>query len=327
MDSNLILLPTRIKNVIRMSGLVLALSLSLSSCSSGQPELTHSAVPVAGIAFTSERDGQRELYLIQPDGSGLTRLTDHESVDSDPAFSPDRTLLAFRSRRDGSSDIFIMAADGSSTPINIFPDPAESFDDEFQPKWHPDGNLLAVFTDRFLPPMGNCRTQAGVHHLAFIPLDAERPTINHFDDLAGEQETLTWSPDGSALAFGSICRGNHVQVQSWDAISGQVTALTAPDFGSAGPDFAPDGRFLAFTSGRDGPSDIFILDLMSGELRNLTQSQNKDRQPSWSPDGTMIAFTRNEEGNDDIYIIVVATGETLRLTQHPARDLLADWGS
>ena len=327
MNSNLILLPKRAKNVIHMSGLALVLYIALSGCSSAPDEIARSTTPVEGIVFTSERDDQRELYLIQPDGRGLTRLTEHESVDSDPAFSPDRTMVAFRSRRDGSSDIFIMPADGSTEPVNIFPDPADSFEDEFQPKWHPDGLQLAVFTDRFLPPMGSCRAQAGVHHLAFIPLDAERPTIDHFNDLAGEQESLTWSPDGSSLAFGSICTGNHVQIQRWNAASGQVSALTAPEFGAAGPDYSPNGRFLAFAASRDGPSDIFILDLQTGELRNLTQSQTKDRQPSWSPDGTQIAFTRNVDGNDDIYILTVDTSVIQRITTDPARDILADWGS
>lgn len=41
--------------------------------------------PVAGIAFVFERSGNKEIYLIQPDGTGLTRLTDDPDIDADPA--------------------------------------------------------------------------------------------------------------------------------------------------------------------------------------------------------------------------------------------------
>jgi Tol biopolymer transport system component len=279
---------------------------------------------VKGIAFTSERDGNREIYLIQPDGTELTRLTSDPSVDSDPAWSPDGTKIAFRSRRGGSSDIFIMGADGS-TPINIIKDRPDSMDDEFSPAWHPEGLMLAIYTDRFLPPMGDCRGSLGVHHLAFIPLEEEKPTIRHFDDLSGEQSSPTWSPDGKTLAFSSICNENNARIYLWNLDSREITRLTNRDTNAAGPAFSPVEQFLAFSSVRERASDIFILDLKTGEVRNLTQSEHSDRQPTWSPDGRQIAFTRNVDGNDDIFVIDIDGRNLLRLTDHPSRDILPAW--
>ena len=94
------------------------------------------AEPTTGILFSSERDGNLELYLVQPDGSGLTRLTDHPAIDTDPDWSPDGRQIVFRSRRDGSSDIFVMGANGSQL-TNLVRDPRDSRDDEFQPAWNP----------------------------------------------------------------------------------------------------------------------------------------------------------------------------------------------
>ena len=42
----------------------------------------------AKIAFVSQRDGNQEVYVVDPDGSNLTRLTNNPACDSDPAWSP-----------------------------------------------------------------------------------------------------------------------------------------------------------------------------------------------------------------------------------------------
>ncbi len=140
-----------------------ALVLVLWGCGGGARA---TAEPASGILFTSERDGNLEIYLVQPDGSGLARLTDEPGVDTDPAWSPDGRQIVFRSRRDGSSDIFIMDADALH-PANLVRDPRDSLDDEFVPAWNPDGETLAVYTDRFFAlTSGSCRGNWGAHHLA-----------------------------------------------------------------------------------------------------------------------------------------------------------------
>ena len=60
------------------------------------------------IAFTSNRDGNYEIYLMNIDGGGLRNLTAHPANDSAAAWSPDGKKLAFISSRGGGSDIYIM---------------------------------------------------------------------------------------------------------------------------------------------------------------------------------------------------------------------------
>lgn len=164
----------------------------LGAACGGAPEPSE---PTSGILFVSDRDGNWEIYLVQADAKALTRLTQEPEVDGDPAWSPDGRQIAFRSRCDGSSDIFVMGADGSR-PENLIRDPHDGFDDEFSPVWNPDGETLALFTDRFQPPMGSCQGGLGVHHLALMPVTGGTGSIRHFDAWPREQETFAWSPDG-----------------------------------------------------------------------------------------------------------------------------------
>jgi dipeptidyl aminopeptidase/acylaminoacyl peptidase len=77
-------------------------------------------VPAAGadfgatngtIAFVSLRDGNSEIYAVNPDGTELNRLTNNPRSDRTPAWSPDGTKIAFASSRSGNFEIY---ADGTN---------------------------------------------------------------------------------------------------------------------------------------------------------------------------------------------------------------------
>ena len=73
-------------------------------------------VNVSGqIVFVSDRDGDKEIYLMDADGENLLQLTNNDaSGDISPVWSPDGELIAFDSERDGDREIFVMDAEGGN---------------------------------------------------------------------------------------------------------------------------------------------------------------------------------------------------------------------
>ena len=69
---------------------------------------------IGRIVFTSLRDGNPEIYVMDSDGGNQERLTNHPASDAAPDWSPDGTRIAFASWRDGNGDIYVMDADGKN---------------------------------------------------------------------------------------------------------------------------------------------------------------------------------------------------------------------
>lgn len=96
------------------------------------------------IVFVSNRDGNAEIYIINPDGSGLTNLSNNPAHDHSPAWSPDGSKIAFRSRRgEGFYNLYVMNADGSSevrlTGLLVF-----DMQQQFPISWSPDGTRVVI---------------------------------------------------------------------------------------------------------------------------------------------------------------------------------------
>jgi Tol biopolymer transport system component len=99
------------------------------------------------IAFTSDRDGNSEIYTINPDGSDLVRLTNNAGVDSYPTWSPDGRMIAFisetpadgvaifRMNEDGTNKTLITPISSSQADVRLFLTPSLS--------WSPDGGRIA----------------------------------------------------------------------------------------------------------------------------------------------------------------------------------------
>ena len=132
------------------------------------------------IAFTSDRDGDEEIYVMNADGSGLRQLTQNEEPDAEPTWSPDGQQLAF-SRGLGIRRGHLR--DERRRHLRAPADLTEGQDDE--PAWSPTGARSR--------PRASAIGVREIYVMNADGTDQRRLT----DDLGVYGGKASWSPDGS----------------------------------------------------------------------------------------------------------------------------------
>ena len=260
------------------------------------------------IAFSSNRDGNSEIYAINADGSGLARLTNDPAEDLRPSWSPDGRRVAFISDRDGSFEIYTMTADGSGL-ARLTNDAAYDRD----PSWSPDGRRIAFQSDRG----GNWE---------IYTINADGSGLARLTDNPAEDLHPSWSPDGRRIAFTSG-RGGNWEIYTINADGSGVARLTNNSASDRDPSWSPDGRRIAFESDRGGNPEIYTMNADGSNVTRLTSNPASDWYPSWSPDGQLIAFASDrDDGNYDIYTMNADGSGLARLTNNSAYDTSPSWG-
>jgi formylglycine-generating enzyme required for sulfatase activity len=216
------------------------------------------------IAFVSDRDGNREIYVMNADGSGQTRLTDNPALDWTPAWSPDGTRIAFMSDRDGNPEIYVMNADGSGQ-TRLTDNPTL----DQLPAWSPDGTLIAFASDRD-------------DNWEIYVMNADGSGQTRLTDNPALDWEPTWSPDGTRIAFVSFRDGN-AEIYVMNADGSAQTRLTDNPTLDQFPAWSPDGTRIAFASFRDGNWEIYVMNADGSGQTRLTDNPADDAVPAWSP--------------------------------------------
>ncbi len=263
------------------------------------------------IAFTSSRDGNAEIYVMDANGRNQERLTNHPATDELPDWSPDGTKIAFVSHRDGNrSQIHIMDADGENvirlTDLRV---------GIRRPEWSPDGKKIAF------------SVEGRDWHIVVMDADG-----NNRVRLEGQAADPSWSPDGGQIAFVSARDGgSEIYVIGVD---GQRRKRLTRDLAPKGdPSFSPDGRRIAYVAAERlglnqlGLGQIYVVGARGGKRERLTHNEENNWGPAWSPDGQMIAYYVIVDGTFHTTIhLMTADGRYIRQLSHGrnARDFAPD---
>jgi TolB protein len=122
--------------------------------------------------------------------------------------------------------------------------------------------------------------------------------------------TPSWSPDARALAYTTYRPNPDIFISLiYQGVMQNPTKSVGTNYL---PVFSPDGRQMAFMSGRDGNPEIYVMNVDGSNLRRLTNHPAEDSSPTWSPSGSQIAFTSGRIGKPQIYIMSAADGSGLR---------------
>ena len=264
------------------------------------------------IAFCSYRDGNSEIYVMNVNGTNVTRLTFDAAADQEPSWAPDGSKIVFSSDRGATAGypaIYVMAANGTN-PIRL----TTHAHQDSAPAWSPDGSKIAFTSKR-----------DGYSEIYVMNADGSnqvRLTNNGATDT-----NPAWSPDGSMIAFTSRRDGNYEIYVMYANGSNQVR-LTNSGATDTNPAWSPDGSKIAFDSCSGGTDDYEICVINAdgtGQIR-LTNNTVHDESPAWSPDGSMIAYySVVDSTNLEIFVMMAdGTGAT-RLTTNTATDNDPAW--
>jgi Tol biopolymer transport system component/DNA-binding winged helix-turn-helix (wHTH) protein len=265
------------------------------------------------IAFWSNRDGKKEIYVMDADGSNVKRLTHNLADDVNPSWSPDGRKILFDSERDGNQEVYVMDADGGNQLRLTRNNAADT-----TPSWSPDGSLIAFASNRDTGPPYN------PYNPDIYVMNADGSNVRRIVNDAEYDVGPQWSPDGRKIVF-MTGRNRNFDVYEMNADGTGQRNLTADhDKSDGAPVWSIDGHNIAFARRIEGRDQIFVMDSAGGNLKRVTHNAANNGAPRWSPDGSKLIFHTDQDGNFEIYMTSV-DGELAQLTDDAADDLAPDW--
>ena len=238
------------------------------------PLLVYKFPPITKIAFQTERDGNREIYLIDSEGQNPTRLTNNTATDFQHSWSPDGKHLVYASNQDGNYEIYRVDVDGSNR-LRLTNDSAS----DTSPSWSPDGQKIVFAT-----------TRHGSTNAEIYVMNSDGSNLVRLTDNSTNDGSPTWSPDGTKIAY---VNGGVLSIMDADG-SNPNPITSRPEVYVYEFQWSPNGNQIAFRGETSTfNQEIYVVQVNGSGLTNLSQSTYADLYPRWSPDGFKLAYSCN----------------------------------
>ena len=213
------------------------------------------------IAFTSDRGGGDNIWVIDRDGSNPRAIT-RESFRllNQPAWTPDGAFIVARkhftsARSVGAGEMWLYHRSGIGSGLAMTKARTREKDSD-EPAFSPDGRYL------------------------------------YFSDDATPGGTFEYNKDPNGQIF---------VIQRLDRHSGEIVALITGPGGAVRPTPSPDGRSLVFIRRERGKSVLMLFDLASGRITPLTDTLDRDLQETWSIHGVYPGMSWTPDGRSIVY--------------------------
>ena len=268
----------------------------------------YEGVCLTKLAFVSNSSGNKEIYVSDYDGHNITQITDDRSIALLPRWSPDGKKLLFNSYKGGKGPMLYMKTFSSDSERLI--SSREGLN--IGACWSPDGRKVALT----LSPKGNqdifiiglegkildrVTNQWGIDvspvfspdgkKMAFVSNRSGSPQLYILDLVNGREERLTFegnyntSPAWSStdkIAFVSMNRGRF-DIYTVDPDGGNLRRLTEDHGNNEDPCWSPDGRYILYSSNREGNYHLYCMNAFGKNKRRITYMNGDQTSPSWAP--------------------------------------------
>jgi TolB protein len=236
------------------------------------------------IVYALAQGAGKEICISDFDGANVKQLTQNQSINLSPTWSPEGRRIAFTSYLRRNPDLYLIDVDGRNLqPLSRHPGLNVS------PSWSPDGKKIAL--------MMGMEGKSDIYLMDSNGGNPRRLTKGH-----GNEASPTWSPDGEWIAFVSDRSGSpQIYIMAQDG--SRVRRLTFEGSYNTQPSWSPKGDRIAFCARAEGRFEIFTTGIDGAGLRRMTSNSGHNESPSWSPDGRYIAFSSTRTGVSKIFIM------------------------
>ena len=258
------------------------------------------------IAFVQQQGKDREIYLVDFDGSNPVPLTQDHGINLSPAWHPSGNKIVYVGFQGRHTKLFaIDVGSGSRRVLAEYPGLNAAA------AWRPGhGELAATLSMGGNPDIYLLNESGGV--------------VRQLTKGWSIEVSPCWSPDGNRLAYVSSETGNP-QVYVLEVAGGSSRRITFQGTYNTDPAWSPKGDLIAYTGQAHGAFQIFVIRPDGSGNRQLTSGAGNNESPTWSPDGRLIAFSSDREGSRAIWVTVVNGQGLRRLTHLGGEQRMPDW--
>ena len=252
------------------------------------------------ILASCEKNGRKEIYVMNFDGSATRQITKHQSIAFSPAWHPDGNKFAY--------SLYVTKSNNQKN-INLY-------------EYNFDNNQVRLLSNRRGINSGSTYSPDG-KNIALTMSFLGNPEIFLLNTSSRSVERMTksfgfdvdpmFSPDGRWLTYSSNRSGAPMIFRQLLS-GGKVDRLTYVGRYNATPAWSPQNNKIAFASWIDNRFDLFIMNPDGTNIERLTKNQGSNEDPDFSADGQFIVFSSNRTKTKNIYVMNIDGTFVRRLT-------------
>ncbi len=258
------------------------------------------------IVYESTRGEQKEVYMMNEDGTMIENISNDKSNDETPAITKDGKYIVFRSNREGATAQYCFnVSNGNTKRIT------DLNSKSFFASWAADNKTVLFDSDR-----------CGGYSIFSKNINDDK--IKRITYTGSHNASPSIAENGT-IVFESKRDGN-LEIYMMNEKGKNLVRLTNDASSDATPKIAFDKRKVVFVSDRTGNTDIYTIDIKSKDItpKNITNNSSTDDSPAISYDGKLIAFVSNRDGGKRIIHIMNSDGTNVRSTNVEGE--LPNWG-